>query len=135
MKYQAYTTSPSQHKYFHQKLKFIYFFKFLIQKDDVWVCGRVYSDNAIGGGCSKLTEHNIHLQGSYMCSNSHSIPIDMSGCNEYSLFPGQLILANGRNPDGKRFLCKQIVEVCLQLVYFIASLKKVHFLALIFDKN
>lgn len=47
-----------------------------------------------------------------MCSNSHSIPVDLSNCNEYSLFPGQLVLAHGRNPDGKRFICKQIVEVC-----------------------
>ena len=46
-----------------------------------------------------------------MCSNSHSISLDLSHCNEYSLFPGQLVLAHGRNPDGKRFICKQIVEV------------------------
>ncbi len=77
-------------------------------KDDVWICGRIYSD--MNGGCGKLNEHNIHLQGSYLCSNSNCIQLDVTNCVEYSLFPGQVVLVHGRNPDGKRFICKQIVE-------------------------
>ena len=59
-------------------------------QDDVWICGRVYSENASAGGGGKLTDHNIMLQGSYVCSNSHSIPMNLANCNEYSLFPGQV---------------------------------------------
>ncbi len=44
-------------------------------KDDVWICGRIYSD--MNGGCGKLNEHNIHLQGSYLCSNSNCIQLDL----------------------------------------------------------
>merc|ERR1712127_330193 len=81
-------------------------------QDEVWICGRIYSENASTGGGGKLTEHNVMLQGSYVCSNSHSIPLSLSKCNEYSLFPGQIVLAKGRNPDGKRFLCSEIIEPC-----------------------
>lgn len=79
-------------------------------QDDVWICGRIYSDNVSTGGGGKLTEHNVMIQGSYVCSNSHSIPLSLTKCNDYSLFPGQIVLAKGRNPDGKRFLCTQIIE-------------------------
>lgn len=79
-------------------------------QDEVWICGRVYSDNQSSGGGGKLTEHNVMIQGSYVCSNSHSIPLSLAKCNEYSLFPGQIVLAKGRNPDGKRFLCTEIIE-------------------------
>jgi hypothetical protein len=64
----------------------------------------------MNGGCGKLNEHNIHLQGSYLCSNSNCLQLDVTNCVEYSLFPGQVVLVHGRNPDGKRFICKQIVE-------------------------
>lgn len=60
-------------------------------KDDVWICGRIFSENA-GSGGGKLTEHNVAIQGSYVCSNSHSIPLNLSNCSEYSLFPGQVRL-------------------------------------------
>ena len=87
----------------------------------------------MGGGGGKLNEHNVVLQGSYVCSNNHSVPLNLANCPEYSLFPGQvrngsasarskvktvnllllsqIILAHGRNPDGKKFICKQIIEV------------------------
>ncbi|RNA22668.1 DNA polymerase alpha subunit B [Brachionus plicatilis] len=78
-------------------------------QDDIWISGRIFSENA-GSGGGKLTEHNVAIQGSYVCSNSHSIPLNLSHCNEYSLFPGQIVMINGRNPDGKRFFCKEIVE-------------------------
>jgi hypothetical protein len=81
-------------------------------QDDVWICGRIYSEN-LGGGGGKLNEHNVVLEGSYVCSNSHSVALNMSNCHEYSLFPGQIVLVNGRNPDGKRFICKQIIEVMI----------------------
>ena len=83
----------------------------------MWICGRVYNENASSGGGGKLTDHNTMLQGSYMCSNSHSIPLSLVNCFEYSLFPGQIVLAKGRNPDGKRFICSEIIEV----KYFLVS--------------
>ena len=50
------------------------------------------------------------LQGSYVCSNSQAVPLCLRDCSEFSLFAGQMVLVHGRNPDGKRFLCKQILE-------------------------
>lgn len=64
----------------------------LVEKDEVWICGRVYSDNQSSGGGGKLTEHNVMIQGSYVCSNSHSIPVSLAKCSEFSLFPGQVRL-------------------------------------------
>ncbi len=61
-------------------------------QDDVWICGRIYNENTSTGGGGKLTEHNIMIQGSYVCSNSHSIPMNLTNCSEYSLFPGQVQL-------------------------------------------
>lgn len=79
----------------------------LPSQDDVWICGRVFSESA---DSNKLNENNVMLQGSYVCSNSQSISLNLASCDEFSLFPGQIVLVNGRNPDGKRFICKQIVE-------------------------
>lgn len=79
-------------------------------QEEVWICGRIYNENASGGGGGKLSDHNIIIQGSYVCSNSHSIPMSLANCSEYSLFPGQIVLAKGRNPDGKRFQCSEIIE-------------------------
>lgn len=76
-------------------------------QEDSFICGRIFNDNTGGG---KLTEHNVVLQGSYVCSNSHSISLNLANCPEYSLFSGQIVLVNGRNPNGKRFICKEIIE-------------------------
>lgn len=59
-------------------------------QDEVWICGRVFSENA-GSGGGKLNEHNVSLEGSYVCSNSHSISLNLANCNQFSLFPGQVI--------------------------------------------
>jgi hypothetical protein len=66
----------------------------LIIKDDVWICGRIYNENSSNGGGGKLSEHNTMIQGSYVCSNSHSISLNLTNCSEYSLFPGQVNLIN-----------------------------------------
>lgn len=58
-------------------------------QEEVWICGRVFSENA-GGGGGKLNEHNVSIQGSYVCSNNQSISLNLSNCSEYSLFPGQV---------------------------------------------
>lgn len=61
----------------------------MLTQENVWVCGRVFSENA-GGGGGKLNEHNVSIQGSYLFSNSQSIQLNLANCNEYSLFPGQV---------------------------------------------
>ena len=63
----------------------------MLTQENVWVCGRVFSENA-GGGGGKLNEHNVSIQGSYLFSNSQSIQLNLANCNEYSLFPGQVNL-------------------------------------------
>lgn len=83
----------------------------LSTQDDGWVCGRIHSDNAGGGG--KLTPYSTLLQGSYVCSNSKSMRVNLNECPEYSLFPGQIVLARGRNPNGDLFICKEIIEPAL----------------------
>ena len=109
-------------------------------QDDVWVCGRVFSENA-GGGGGKLNEHNVSIQGSYVCSNSQTITLNLTNCKEYSLFPGQvsnqfetflklyslilthlikIIMVNGRNPDGRRFVCHEFIEVEMKFLYSIS---------------
>ena len=72
----------------------------LASQDDVWICGRVFSENASGGG--KLTEYGCMLQGSYVCSNSQSISLSLNGGGGDK---GEGKGEKGSDAEKKRFYC------------------------------
>lgn len=66
--------------------------------------GRIVPDND-----NKLTEQGVLLESSRAIGSGARIPLDLSACPTYSLFPGQLVCLEGCNPDGSLFrVSKQI---------------------------
>lgn len=71
--------------------------------------GRIVSDND-----EKLTETSVLLEASRSGGSGARIPLDLSRCPSYSLFPGQLVVLSGRNPDGSKIVVSQVkAEECL----------------------
>lgn len=60
--------------------------------------GRIIAEND-----NKLTEQGVLLESSRAIGSGARIPLDLSACPSYSLFPGQLVCLEGSNPDGSIF--------------------------------
>jgi DNA polymerase alpha subunit B len=73
--------------------------------DVVWVCGRICCEAAEG----KINEHSVKLEGSRRESR-FQVRLDLKDLTAYSLFPGQVVLVEGINSDGKKMVVKRIVE-------------------------
>lgn len=64
--------------------------------------GRVVSDND-----EKMTEKSVQLECSRAMGSGVRIPLDLSQCQSFAIFPGQLACFEGRNPDGSRFIVSE----------------------------
>lgn len=57
----------------------------------------------------KLTESGVLLESSRALGSGSRVPLDLSNCPQYSLFPGQLVALEGTNPDGLAFRATRLV--------------------------
>lgn len=73
--------------------------------DEVVVVGRVCCE-----GEGKLNLQSIFLEGSRASSNGCRVRLDLSGCKEFALFPGQIVAAIGVNAVGHTFVPRKIVH-------------------------
>ena len=64
--------------------------------DEVTIVGRVCCE-----GEGKLNKESIYLEGSRATSNAFRVRLDLSGCPEFALFPGQIIGSVGVNSVGR----------------------------------
>ena len=60
----------------------------------------------------KMNSKSVLLEGSRDTSSGKTIPLDLSQLSSYSLFPGQIVAAEGINSTGNVFVVSQIFEVC-----------------------
>lgn len=60
--------------------------------------GRIVSDND-----RKFAEKGVLLEASRSMGSGARIPLDLSACPSYAMFPGQLVCLEGTNPDGSAF--------------------------------
>ena len=74
--------------------------------EEVTVVGRVCCE-----GEGKLNLQSIFLEGSRASSNACRVRLDLSGCPEYALFPGQLIGVVGINSVGHTFVARRVLPV------------------------
>lgn len=63
------------------------------------VVGRIVSDND-----EKMTDQSVLLEASRSLGSGVRIPLDLSACPSYSMFPGQAVVLEGKNPDGSKFV-------------------------------
>ncbi|XP_074650812.1 DNA polymerase alpha subunit B-like [Tubulanus polymorphus] len=74
-------------------------------QDEVTVCGRICCDSV-----GKLNSKSVVLQGSQETSSGRTIPLDLTELQQYSLFPGQVVVMNGINNIGNRLVVKKLYE-------------------------
>ncbi|KAJ2953252.1 hypothetical protein O0L34_g832 [Tuta absoluta] len=70
---------------------------------EVYVCGRIECD-----ADARLNSKCVVLQGTWQDSLSQAVPMDIDNVKQYSLFPGQVVVARGCNPRGDRFLAQEV---------------------------
>ena len=67
---------------------------------------------AIGRICcdseGHLNSNSVVLQGSMDACGGHSIPLDLSKLDSYSLFPGQIVGLECTNPNGSKLLVSKV---------------------------
>lgn len=61
--------------------------------------GRIVADND-----EKMTDQSVLLEASRAGGSGVRIPLDLSLCPSYSIFPGQIVILEGKNPDGSKFI-------------------------------
>ncbi|XP_074129756.1 DNA polymerase alpha subunit B [Sminthopsis crassicaudata] len=64
-------------------------------------------------GCDsngKLNSKSVILEGDREHSLGVQIPVDLSELKEYSLFPGQIVVMEGTNTTGKKFIATKLYE-------------------------
>jgi len=75
-------------------------------QETVWVCGRVCNEAATG----KLNKTSVVLEGSRQTSGGRSVVVDLSETPSYALFPGQIVMAEGVNANGRKMNVKRLIE-------------------------
>ncbi|XP_060032077.1 DNA polymerase alpha subunit B [Erinaceus europaeus] len=71
-------------------------------------------------GCDsngKLNSKSVILEGDREHSSGAQIPVDLSELEEYSLFPGQIVLMEGTNTTGRKFVATKLYEGLLLPFY------------------
>lgn len=64
-------------------------------------------------GCDtngKLNSKSVILEGDREYSSGAQIPVDLSELKEYSLFPGQVVIMEGINTTGRKFIATKLYE-------------------------
>lgn len=75
--------------------------------DTVHVVGRVCTEAA---GVAKPTDKTLQLEGSRETSRGMRAKLDLSLLQDFSLFPGQIIAVQGRNPSGGCITAHKIID-------------------------
>lgn len=68
-------------------------------------CGRVCCDTEGG----KLNSQSVILEGSHARSFGARVKVDLSGCKDFRIFPGQVVAVVGTNPSGFCIVAKEII--------------------------
>ncbi|XP_056657329.1 DNA polymerase alpha subunit B-like isoform X2 [Monodelphis domestica] len=74
-------------------------------QEPVTVLGQIGCDSN-----GKLNPKSVILEGDREHSLGVQIPVDLSELKEYSLFPGQVVVMDGTNSTGKRFIATKLYE-------------------------
>lgn len=73
--------------------------------DSIVTVGRIVCDSE-----AKLNENSVLLESSRKIGSGARVPLNLSSCPNYSLFPGQIVMVEGVNPDGKCLHVKKFLQ-------------------------
>lgn len=79
-------------------------------QDTIWVCGRICCEAADG----RINKTSVVLEGDRKSSRGCRVHLDLQDLPSYALFPGQIVLVQGVNSNGRKMLAKRIVEGAMQ---------------------
>ncbi len=74
-------------------------------QETVWVCGRICCDTAQG----KLNDKSVQLEGCRR-DGGRRVLLKLDQNLPYSLFPGQVVLAEGVSSTGREFVAKRVIS-------------------------
>uniref|UniRef100_A0A8C4R083 DNA polymerase alpha subunit B n=1 Tax=Eptatretus burgeri TaxID=7764 RepID=A0A8C4R083_EPTBU len=74
-------------------------------QESVTVLGQICCD-----GNGKLNHQSLLLEGNVDISAGLTVPLNISDVNEYSLFPGQVVVMDGINTSGQTFVASKLYE-------------------------
>ncbi|CUM63993.1 uncharacterized protein PRCAT00001581001 [Priceomyces carsonii] len=76
-------------------------------------CGRIVPDSPMYDQSASqcLNSAAICLETSRLHGIGQRIPLDITNLEEYSLFPGQIVVLKGKNPTGRSFVVEQIMPL------------------------
>ena len=69
-------------------------------------CGRIVCDTEGG----RLNPQSVMLEGSIATSRGARVRLDLQGCGDYRLFPGQVVAIVGKNPTGFCIVAQEIIS-------------------------
>ncbi|KAG9475525.1 DNA polymerase alpha subunit B isoform X2 [Eleutherodactylus coqui] len=74
-------------------------------QETVTVLGQIGCDSN-----GKLNSKSVVLEGDREHSSGMQVPVDVSELKEYSLFPGQVVVMEGTNSTGRKFVASKLYE-------------------------
>ncbi|XP_018409803.1 PREDICTED: DNA polymerase alpha subunit B isoform X1 [Nanorana parkeri] len=74
-------------------------------QETVTVLGQIACDSN-----GKLNSKSVVLEGDREHSSGMYVPVDLSDLKEYSLFPGQVVVMEGTNSTGRKFVANKLYE-------------------------
>ncbi|KAI0986646.1 hypothetical protein GJ496_009842 [Pomphorhynchus laevis] len=74
-------------------------------REPVYVCGQLYYNQ----GYDDIGP--LYMRSSLRSSSAKSIEISLDDCKDYSVFPGQIVVAYGRNFEDRRFKVKEFCKI------------------------
>lgn len=69
----------------------------------VWVCGKICCESSEG----KMNKTSVLLEGSKQDSSGRRVHLDLQELSTYSLFPGQIVLVEGTNSNGRVMMARR----------------------------
>uniref|UniRef100_A0A673MVT4 DNA polymerase alpha subunit B n=1 Tax=Sinocyclocheilus rhinocerous TaxID=307959 RepID=A0A673MVT4_9TELE len=79
-------------------------------QDSITVLGQVCCDSN-----GKLNAQSVLLEAGQE-QGGRQVPVDLSELKEFSLFPGQVVVMEGMNPSGEKFVATKLYEVSLPVM-------------------
>ncbi|XP_007943163.1 DNA polymerase alpha subunit B [Orycteropus afer afer] len=76
-----------------------------VDQEPVTLLGQIGCDSN-----GKLNSKSVILEGDREHSSGAQIPVDLSELKEYSLFPGQVVIMEGINTTGRKFVATKLYE-------------------------
>lgn len=78
---------------------------------DIICSGRIVPDSTAYDHSHQLNASSLFLETSRMSGIGQRIPLDISQLNQYSFFPGQIVILKGKNPTGNTFIVQEILQI------------------------